>query len=134
MNNAKQMATLTTLLTKNNFEVKVIEKNKSLIAMRKNYPRLLFQIIKSYIVVRNIKELNNNAIKETNVVLTAINDLNKSTLLSKYYLQPDNKLYVEAVIIDFGNEKEFSIMLIIIKNDMKQLLEKYRPLKKYLEK
>jgi len=129
MKNVSLITTLTTLLTKNNFQV---EKNKSLIAMRKNYPRLYFQIVKNCAVVRNIKELNNNAIKETNLLLTAINELNKSTLLSKYYLQPDNKLYAEAIIINPGNEKEFSIMLNIIKNDMKQLLEKYRPMKKYL--
>ena len=132
MKNVSLITTLTTLLTKTNFQVKEVEKNKSLIAMRKNYPRLYFQIVKNCAVVRNIKELNNNAIKETNLLLTAINELNKSTLLSKYYLQPDNKLYAEAIIINPGNEKEFSIMLNIIKNDMKQLLEKYRPMKKYL--
>jgi hypothetical protein len=132
MKNVSILTTLTNLLSKNNFELKEVEKNKSLIAMRKNFPRLYFQIAKNCVVISNIKELNNNAIKETNIVLSAINELNKSALLSKYYLQSDNKLYVEAVIINLGNEKEFSIMLNIIKNDMKQILDKYRPMKKYL--
>jgi len=132
MKNVSLITTLTSLLAKNSFEVKEVEKNKSIIALRKNFPRLYFQVAKNCVIISNIKELNNNAIKETNIVLSAINELNKSALLSKYYLQADNKLYVEAVIINLGNEKEFSIMINIVKNDMKQILEKYRPMKKYL--
>ncbi len=132
MQTVKPITTLTNLLTKNNFEVKEVQKNKSIIAMKKGFPRLYFEIAKNCIIVRNIKELNDKAIKESNVLLTAINDLNKGALLSKYYLQPDNKLYVEAVLVNAGNEKEFAVMINIIKNDMKQLLDNYKPMKKFI--
>lgn len=132
MQTVKPITTLTNSLTKNNFEVKEVQKNKSIIAMRKNFPRLFFEITKGGIKVRNVKELNDRAIKENSILLSAINELNKSTLLSKYYLQADNKLNVEAILLVLGTEKEFATLINILKNDMKQLLENYKPIKKYL--
>ncbi len=132
MQTVKPIATLADLLTKNNFEVKEVQKNKSLIAMRKNYPRLYFEIAKTEIKVKNIRELNDKAIKEGNILSNAINELNKNTIVSKYYLQADNKLIVEANILGLVAEKEFAKLVNILKNDMKLLLGNNKPIKKYL--
>ena len=132
MQTVKPITTLTSLLTKNNFEVKEVQKNKSIIAMRKNFPRLYFEIAKNGIIVKNVKELNDKAIKESNILLVAINELNKSTILSKYYLQADNKLNVEAMLICLGTEKEFAAMINKIKHDMKQVLDNYKPISKFI--
>lgn len=132
MQNVNPIIHLTNLLSKNNFETKEVEKNKILIALKKNQPRFYFEVNRKWISVKVLRELNDKAIKESDSLISNINQLNQNTILSKYYLQSDSKLCSEARLLKIENETELATIMNILKYDMKQLLIKNKSIRKYI--
>ncbi len=132
MQTVKPITTLTNLLTKNNFEVKEVQKNKYIVAFKKGYPRLYFEVLRKGVSVKNTKQLNDSVLMNANNVLEFINELNKQTIMSKYYLQSESVISIEAMIFQPMNEQDFGYILNILKHDMKQILLSNRNSRKYL--
>ena len=82
MQNVKPITALTNLLTKNNFEVKELQKNKSIVVLKKGYPRLYFEVLKKGYKVWSIKELTDRALMNGSGILEFINELNQFTCIS----------------------------------------------------
>jgi hypothetical protein len=131
MKNVKPVVTLTNLLTKYSFAVKELVKDKSIVALRKGFPRLQIQALRKGYLIRNTKELHDRALMNNSGILNFINDLNKNTVISKYYLS-NNSLTVEAMLLTTEGEKDFKVLLNILKHDMKQILINNKQTKKFI--
>jgi len=132
MQNVKPITALTNLLTKNNFEVKELQKNKSIVVLKKGYPRLYFEVLKKGYKVWSIKELTDRALMNGSGILEFINELNQFTCISKYYLHKSNALYVEATMWLPENETVFTATFNSLKHDMKQILANNKNSRKFI--
>lgn len=132
MQNVKPITVLTDLLTKNNFDVKELQKNKSIIVLKKGYPRLNFEVKKKVFKVWSAKELTDRALMNGSGILEFINELNQFTTISKYYLHQSNTLIVETTLSLPRNEMEFAAAFNSLKHDMKQILQNNKNSKKFI--
>lgn len=132
MQKVNQLTVLTNHLTKNGFEIKVLLKNKTIMVLKKGFPRIHIEVLKKGFKISSKKELLDKALLNNEGILEYVNQINQKTTLCKYYLEKGNSIVAETTILQTIEENAMKNLIQILKHDLKLVLKENKNSRRFI--